>query len=211
MKRTCLYLAATAWMGLAVLSQGAQTQPASTPASEPASKPLDLGQFAPMADDCVFSDEQKVLLAKKAAALRELASEEERQSKDILEKLAQAYKDKDNEQIKRLQKEMGYLREAAAGARQSLEADAFSVLTEAQRAKWGSAELQRQAMARYRKLDFLLVEAQIEKLQQACLSEGQTLGAEAKPPAPAKWSGAMSRIDQKVLTAEQRRRIATAE
>ena len=191
----------------------AQTQPAGEPASGPTSgpastQPVDLGVYAPMADECGLNDEQKSRIARKVAAMRELEAEEKKQSAQIVEKLAAAYQEKDNEQATRLRKEMGYLRDAARKVSESLQADVLAVLTPAQRVAWETAQLQRRATARYRQLKFDLTDLQRARLRQACQEQGQNLAEQTKLPSEARMRSAMSDIDRQVLTADQRRQAS---
>jgi Spy/CpxP family protein refolding chaperone len=161
-----------------------------------------------MADECGLSDEQKSRIARKVAAMRELEAEEKKESAQIVEKLAAAYQEKDNDQANRLRKEMGYLRDAARKVSESLQADILAVLTPSQRAVWETAQLQRRATLRYRQLKFDLTDPQRARLRQACQEQGQELAEQTRLPSEAQIRSAMSKIDQQVLTAEQRRQAS---
>jgi hypothetical protein len=182
----------------------ATTEPTTVPA-------VDLGCYAPMVTDCNLSTGQRVKLAKKALAVQELAAEEQAQSAAILEKLAQAYKDKDNEQVKRLQKEMSQLRRASQEVTDSLQAEILSILSKDQRLAWETGQLERKAMAHYRQLRFDLTAQQVERLHEACKTEGEVLSKTSKWPNATQAREAMDMVNRQVLTDDQRRRASRTE
>lgn len=210
----------SAWMLLLIPTLGlAQpaTRPAGAPTSAPApaaspsanvptTGPVDLGCYAAMRDDCRLNVAQQLAVTRKAAALKELEAEEAAQCQEVTEKLANAYKDKDRQQVDRMRKELARVRSAVAQVSEQLRTDILAVLTPDQRLAWETAQLERQCAARYRQLKFDLTADQAGKLREACRLQGQALAGKPCPPSPAQAREAMDRVDAEILTRDQRRR-----
>jgi len=216
MKRALVALSLLAAVGLLagqLWAEGGDTapdKPKTVRKPKTARKPTLHGAHAQMAKVCALSEEQvKKILdlnAAQAKAQKEWQDANGEKYKAAEEKYKVAREAKDAEAIKKARAERDALRKEREAIRAKNQADVLAVLSDEQKAKWRTYNAVRTVKGRFRGVT--LTDEQLAQVERICAEAADDLNVDDTRKRYAAYAKLAAKVEQDVLTGEQRAEVA---